>query len=500
VLAAPPLAAQTLPDGFDHEMVVGGPFGGEPTGFGFLPDGRVLLVERNSGNVRLATVGSGTSTVIYTVPNVSSELERGLLGVVADPDWPTRPYVYVYFTEVGNLSVVQMLTATGDLTDPQSSSLALGSPFRLLEVTDDQPFHNGGTVVFGTDGMLLLGIGDDLTLCNSQDLTEPRGGLLRLDVSSMPGAGSGPPPLADLVPADNPFVANPDDAAKLVYAWGLRNPFRFDVDPATGDVWIGDVGRFLEEEVDVLPAVSGGGQNYGWPIREGFSDPELETCGENNPFVDPVYAYPHTGVPAAIIGGPLYRTVAGLEAFPASYDGSYFFYGWMEGWLRRLVPDGGGGYQVAAAVPGQPSADNWAEDLGDISQLLIGPDGALWIMIKNTDTMLRGIHRIYRTDPTGAPVSAAGGGLRVTAAPNPARAGDALRIRWASPRAGAASLRVYDVSGRLVRELEDAGRQAAGTFEWRGDDAGGRSVPAGVYFYRLEQGRAAAEGRLTLIH
>ena len=79
-----------------------------------------------------------------------------------------------------------------------------------------------------------------MTLCDSQDLTSLRGKLLRMDVSSMPGAGSGPPPLADLVPADNPFVGDPDDATKLVYAWGLRNPFRFDVDEMTGDVWVGD--------------------------------------------------------------------------------------------------------------------------------------------------------------------------------------------------------------------------------------------------------------------
>jgi glucose/arabinose dehydrogenase len=482
-------------------MMIGGPFGGEPVGFNFLPDGRVILLERNSGNIRLATVGASTSSIIHTVPNVTFELERGLLGVVPDPDWPTRPYLYIYFTESTGLSVLQMLTASGDLTDPQSSSLALGSPYRILEVPDEQAFHNGGTVEFLPDGTLLLSIGEDLTTCNSQDLTELRGKLLRLDVSGMPGGGTGPPPLADLAPADNPFAADPNGAAKLVYAWGLRNPFRYDVDEQTGDIYVGDVGYITEEEIDIIPAPSGGGQNFGWPIREGFGDPGLgATCGENNTFTDPVYTYFHNGMVAAIIGGPLYHPVDGSDdSLPASYDGSYFFFDWGGMWLRRIV-DGPGGWDVAPPVPGQPSAENWGEDLGAVSQIRTGPDGALWLIVKNSSKAVsRGLYRIRRNAPTGVPGTVAVDGLTVTASPNPVRTGAAVELRWASPRTGPVSLRVYDVSGRLVRELSAPGHARTGTLEWRGDDANGRATPAGVYFYRFTQGEARATGQLTVL-
>jgi glucose/arabinose dehydrogenase len=101
-VAPTPGPAQTLPSGFTLEQVVAGPFAGEPSGFAFLPDGRILLLERNSGNVRLAAVGSSTSSIVLTIPDIEFTLERGLLGIAVDPAWPARPYVYVYYTHTTN--------------------------------------------------------------------------------------------------------------------------------------------------------------------------------------------------------------------------------------------------------------------------------------------------------------------------------------------------------------------------------------------------------------
>ncbi len=494
--AAGPAAAQVVPTGFVHELAIGGPWSGEPVALAFLPDGRPIVLERNGGAVRLAAVGASSSSVIGTVPDVSFELERGLLGVAVDPAWPARPYLYLYHTRTDAKAVVVMFEASGALSDPNSTAIALANPFTILAMPDNQPLHNGGTLRFGTDGMLYLSVGEDLTPCNAQNLVDLRGKILRMDVSAMPGVGSGPPPKADITPPDNPFFANPDEDARLVYAWGLRNPFRFSVDPATGDLWIGDVGFISWEEVNRVPAGSGGGQNFGWPILEGPDPPGTgDTCGAGNTFTASEYVYPHGAVIAAVIGGPLYRAGSpSPNALPASYDGSYFLMDWGGEWMRRLV-EGPGGWDVAPPAPGQPDPVNWATGLGQISDIAIGPDGALWLAQKGGT--VRGIYRIRRTLPTDAPAAgpAAPGALHVSALPNPARRADAVEFRWTAPGPGTARLRIVDASGRLVQELRAEG--SGGGLRWD-PKAAGRAA-AGVYFYELRHGEAAARGRLVLL-
>lgn len=476
--------SQTVPNGFVYEQVIAAPFTGEPVAFAFLPDRRIVFVERNGG-VRIRIPGSLASTLIHTIPAVSSGSERGLLGVAVDPDWPTRPYLYFYLTQTDSTSHLTMFQASGTLSDSTSTAMTLSNEFLLLEIPDLTDSHNGGGLEFGPDGMLYLSLGEDLARCPSQDKTSLLGKLVRLDVSEMPGVGPGPPPEGDLAPDDNPFADAIDESERLVWAWGLRNPFGFTVDPATGDTYIGDVGSTLVEELDLIPSSSGGGQNFGWPVREGFGlAPFGDTCGEENSFTDPIYAYPHGKFPSAIIGGPLYRFVAGeSRAFPASYDGVYFFADWAGAWIRALVL-GGSGWEVAPPVPGQPSAEYWATGIVNITQLEEGPDGALYIMRRAGTN--RGLYRIARNAPTGvSPVTAGSTTLSIRAEPNPAGPGGTT-IAWSLPRAGVASVRIVDVSGRAVRELV-TGRMPSGpgSVRWDGLDVQGLPVAAGTYFCRL---------------
>jgi glucose/arabinose dehydrogenase len=485
--------SQSVPAGFIYQQVIAAPFTGEPVAFAFLPDHRIVFVERNGG-VRISAAGSIASTLIHTIPAVSAGDERGLLGVAVDPDWPTRPYLYFYLTQTDSTSRLTMFQASGTLTDSTSTNLSLANEFLLLEIPDLTESHNGGGLEFGPDGMLYLSLGEDLLRCPSQDKTSLLGKLVRLDVSLMPGVGSGPPPKADLAPADNPFAAAVDENERLIWGWGLRNPFGFTIDPATGDAFIGDVGATQFEEVDLIPSSSGGGQNFGWPVLEGFVPaPFGDSCGVTNTFTDPIFAYPHGALPSAIIGGPLYRFVPiETRAFPITYDGMYFFADWGGSWIRRLVL-GQSGWELAPPASGQPTAQNWAEGIVNITQVEEGPDGALYIM-RRAGT-LRGLYRIARDAPTGvAPLHDDDASLSVRAEPNPAGPGGTT-IAWSLPRAGMATVRIVDVSGRTVRELV-AGRTPAGpgTVLWDGQDSRGEPVAAGTYFCQLvdESGRSAS--------
>ena len=390
--------AQNLPSGFVAQQVVGEPFVSLPVAFAFLPDGRVIVVEKNSGHVRVAAVGSTASSIIGTVQNLTCNGERGLLGVAVDPNWPARPYLYFHSTHTDTTIHITMCPVSGALDDPSSTNLVLGSPYLLLKFLDRAEHHNGGTVRFGADGFLYASLGDDGWTCLVQDVHQLNGKLLRLDVSKMPGPGSGPPPKAEITPAGNPFFGS--ENARLVYARGLRNPFRFTLDPLTNDVFIGDVGDLSWEEVDVIESSGYTGSNFGWPEREGFEpNPCCPMCIPEPPYVDPIYVYPNPTDPisAAITCGPLYRRVLGSPAsFGSEYDGNLFIADSATLWLRRLIRTVDG-WEVAPAVPGQPSALNWAVDLGVIVDLQCGPDGGLYLMAWPGGVLARGVWRIIPT-------------------------------------------------------------------------------------------------------
>jgi hypothetical protein len=388
-----------------------------------------------------------------------------------------------------------MVRAEGDLTDPESTNLSFVDPFELLtDLPDLSDIHNGGTLRFGLDGMLYLSLGDDANVCHAQSITTPAGGLLRLDVSSMPGSGPGPPAKSELTPADNPF-SGPDDVARLVWVWGLRNPYRFTIDSETNDLVIGDVGLASFEEVDIVPFSSGGGQNFGWPHLEGLFDPNLgHQCGIDNEFSDPSYVYAH-GAGASVIAGPVYRAVPGADlAYPASYHGIAFVMEFWQGWIRRLSFDGSA-WQIAPAVPGQPSATNWAESFHYFADFQLGADGSLYLLrLIPVAGRPSGLYRVAYSPPVAAPLVASGA-WAVDPYPNPF-VGSA-EVRWLGLPAGeAASIRILDATGRLVRTIEaTSGREA----RWDGRNEAGQALGAGVYFYRAALAGSVHDGKIVRV-
>jgi glucose/arabinose dehydrogenase len=494
-------AAQGLPTGFAAQRVVGQPLGSIPVGIAFLPDGRVLVVEKNTGAVRLATSASTVSVVIGTVPNLTIDGERGLLGVAVDPAWPARPYVYLQSTHTDTTAHLTMYTASGDLTNAASTNLTLASPYLLLRTRNQYGHHNGGTLRFGPDGHLYSSLGDNGFWCEVQDHDFLNGKILRLDVSKMPGPGSGPPPKIDLAPAVHPFPATSDNA-RLVFARGLRNPFRFTIDSETNDVFIGDVGDLTWEEMDEIVYEGYMGHNFGWPEREGFV-PSMccpIPCTHHPPYVDPIYVYPNPPDPlsAAVIAGPLYQRVLGSpQSFGAAYDGSLFFGDQAAGWMRRLVKTNGT-WELAAPVAGQPNALDWATQLGGVVDIQTGPDGALYIVVLGGGALGFGVWRIVPTSAVDVDDAAGGAAARVRAFPNPARLAAGITLEYELSRREPVRVDIFDVAGRAVRSLYPPAA-STGSLRWDGRAANGLPAAPGVYLYRLTTTTGTqATGRFSL--
>jgi len=496
-VAARAIAQPDVPDGFAVEAVVLDPFDSPPIGFAWLPDGRTLVIEKDTGRVRLAVPGSTASGVILTIPDVTTQVERGLLGVAVDPNWPARPYVYFHATRTGSVIHITMYTASGDLTDTASTNLTLGDPYVLLnDIPDLATTHNGGTLRFGPDGLLYVSLGEDVRPCEAQNLAQPHGKILRLDVSAMPGSGLGPPPKADITPAGNPFTGG--DWQGLTYTYGLRNPFRFTVDSQMGNLYIGDVGHLTWEEVDELVQGQDAGANYGWPEYEGpLQDPVGgATDCSTPPFVPPAYVYPNppgAGV-AAIVCGPRYR--AGPHApyvFPRAYDGTLFVADFYGGWIRRLAR-GGVGWSITDSVAGQPSVLQWAGNLGQIVDLQQGPDGALYFMSFINGGVVRGLHRIVNTLPSDAGEGAEF--RRVRSVPNPARRGAGVRLEFDLEGASTVRARIFDPAGRLVCTLGPASE--SGALHWNGLHRDGRRAGAGLYVFEIEAVGWRARGKIVM--
>jgi glucose/arabinose dehydrogenase len=371
-VAAP---AQTLPTNFFNDALVTTGLT-EPSGMCFLPDGRILVCEQRTAAIKV-WAGGATMSTLGTVPGVnSSGNEQGVLSVVADASWPARPYIYVWFDSNASSNLhLAMFTVSGDVSIPTSTNLTLGAQYNIItDVPDVAPNHNGGSLRFGNDGKLYLSIGDDASGCPAQDPSSFVGCVLRLDVSSLPGVGAGPPAKSTLIPAGNPF-SGPTDNARLCWAYGLRNPFRFHIDPVTGWLYIADVGQNLWEEVDECTT---GGQNFGWPWLEGNA--AYSTCTGTQPSsVAPIVVWPHSGS-AAIIGLGRYRNpVSGAWAFGSSYEGDYFYTDYYYGIIRRLKWTGSA-WVTPAQVAGQPNATDWATGFASISDAARGPDGALYYL------------------------------------------------------------------------------------------------------------------------
>ncbi|MPZ63830.1 MAG: sugar dehydrogenase [Propionibacteriales bacterium] len=307
----------------------------QPVSMAMRPDDPALYVTEQSGRVRRVEDGRVT-TALDIRDDIHAEGEQGLLGIAFSPD---GRYLYLDYTDQnGDTHVTEWRTRADGSVDPGS---------RRDVLTQEQPYsnHNGGQLAFGPDGYLYIALGDGGSggdpQGNGQSLDTWLGKILRIDPQ-------GARPYE--VPSDNPFVDDPG-ARPEIWAYGLRNPWRFSFDADTGDLWIADVGQDSWEEINRAPADSGGGENFGWNLREG----RHSFTGARPPdAVDPVLEYPlGPGGACSVIGGNVY----GGTRMPGLV-GHYLYADLCAGWIRAapVRDEGVGEPQTLATDAVQPTS------------------------------------------------------------------------------------------------------------------------------------------------
>lgn len=268
---------------------------------------RIFAVEHVTGKIRVIQNGAILPKLFIDLGDKLLQefyYETGLLALVFPKNFQEKKYVYITYTSRNNEMTLSRFKVT------QDTSQAIKSSEEVILATEPvNPFHQCGHMTFGVnDPYLYLCVGDTNIPETGQDTSEIYSGILRLDVES------GENPYG--IPPDNPF-ANSKDKRPEIWAYGLRNPWKFDFDAETGDLFIPDVGDYSWEELNFQPAFSKGGENYGWSPAEGHGCPE--GCdGEN--FTWPIFEYPHGDLGCAVIGGAVYRG----KQFP-QWHGVYVF-------------------------------------------------------------------------------------------------------------------------------------------------------------------------------
>lgn len=369
-------------------------------------DRGIQYVVEQGGLVRVISNGAVLPVPFLNLSGgtqISAGGERGLLGMALAPDYTTSGRFFVNFTNPAGHTVIARFrrsTANPLVADPASRfdlhwNGASGPAYIV------QPFsnHNGGHLAFGADDYLYIGMGDGGSGNDpnnyAQTPTSLLGKMLRVDVSV-----ADDDPIGYRIPANNPFVVNPALGARQeIWAFGLRNPWRFSFDPpafgGTGALVIGDVGQSAWEEIDYEPAGQGG-RNYGWSPREGAHLGVGANTAAYGPLIDPIQEYNHSSG-QSVTGGVVYR---GPRLVP-HYRGRYFFADFVAQrvWSLGLTLDANGEAHVNNVIE-HTAALSTAGPLGLISAFGLDADGEIFVVSYSRGVILR-IGSTAPNPPTG---------------------------------------------------------------------------------------------------
>ena len=342
--------------------------------------GRLFIAEQ-PGTIKIYSNGSLGPTLLDISARVRSPQsggggEEGLLSIAFPPGFgPSKKYFYVYYTNLSGDNQISRFSMTNDpnQADPASEKVILYLPH------PGQSNHNGGQIVFGSDGYLYIGTGDgggsnDL-YGNAQDPNSLLGKILRIDVEMLPadvGAATskvflplleqGIPSQQTItyrIPDNNPFI-NVPGYREEIWAMGLRNPWRFSFDRDTQDLYIGDVGQNVWEEIDYQADSSSGGENYGWPVMEGnhcYLEPNCTPSAYNLP----IFEYQHTGGNCSVTGGYVYRG----PAYPVM-QGIYIYADFCSASIWGLQDSGSGWVNLSLGKGGARITSFGEDEAGEL--------------------------------------------------------------------------------------------------------------------------------------
>jgi glucose/arabinose dehydrogenase len=455
-----------------------------------------LFVLEQAGRIRLLKNNTLVTRPFLDITSiVNGGGEQGLLGLAFDPNFGTNRCFYVYY--IAGTGSGQSTIARFEVSASDPDSAVAASRVSILSRPQPASNHNGGTIDFGPDGFLYFGFGDGGGQNDSnnlaQNLSQIFGKMIRIDPHGDDFPGDALNNYA--VPPSNPFVGV-GGALGEIWAYGLRNPYRWSFDRLTNDLYIGDVGQNCYEEISFQPGTSTVGENYGWRLAEGnhcfdpndaFNCNQPQNCGAGTS--PPIYEYSHVSGDGgcSVTGGSVYRG----NAIPA-IQGHYFFADYCSSQIYsfRKVGIGIQGFanRTTQLVP----------NVGSISSITcIGQDGVgeLYIVDQGGEVFRINSDAATSVSP-GLPQATR---VEITPGfPNPFRDGTQFSLRL--DESAHANVAVFSAAGRHIATLFEGTAPSGGLpLRWLGRDTQGRPLPAGVYFLRAEVGATTATKRMTLI-
>ncbi len=413
--------------------------------------GRVFVVQQGGLILVLPAdlESSDAKTFLDLTSIVTDGGERGLLGLAFHPEYSGNGKFYVNYTAGSNTYIVEYLVSGDpDVADPQSARVIL---------TQDQPAanHNGGHLVFGKDGYLYIGFGDGGLSSNGQKMENLLGTILRIDIDQKQAG------LEYNIPEDNPFFGIDDGTREEIWAYGLRNPWRFSFDRETGTLWCGDVGQVSWEEVDIIEK----GKNYGWNIMEGFNCYSPSSGCDTSGLALPIVEYDRNEG-KSITGGYVYR---GTEI--ANWQGTYIYGDYLSKKIWGLVYQNGEIIKNDLIATSIPSISSFGEDeKGEL--YVVGHWDASIYKIVQDPTAIEDDRNIIPTF------------FDTRAYPNPFN--PVTTIEYQIPGNAFVSIQLFDLNGRLISSLVNEKKNAGTHFE-RLDFSkyANRQLSSGLYFYKI---------------
>lgn len=412
-------------------------------------DSRLFIVEQQGYIQILNSDGTKNMTPFLNIDplviNVVNGDERGFLGLVFHPNYNINGYFYVNYINLSGDTVISRfsVSANPNIADNTTEQI-------ILTFTQPYPNHNGGDMHFGQDGYLYISSGDGGAIGdpddNSQNLGNLLGTILRIDIDNTSGGNN------YAIPLDNPFVSN-GSALDEIWAYGLRNPWKFSFDSLNNNLWIADVGEALIEEINMI-SNSTSGVNFGWRCYEGSTEYNLIDCPAMNTLTFPITEYTHNtsgNFKCSITGGYVHRGTVNTN-----FNGFYFFADYCSNEIGTFDFDGG---DFTINYSNQFSGNNWTAFGEDI-------DGELYIAGATSGN-------IYKIIPGNLSTNEFEVSL-VKMYPNPTK--DIVNFEFKN-NTMPSEITIFDIHGKLIKKYNQFSNSLVGFST--------KNYSKGIYLIRL---------------